>query len=120
MCDHSRHLTEKKHAMTESTIESATVVIVGASAAGLATAACLKRAGVDTILLEQSGSVGASWRGHYDRLHLHTNRGLSGLPHYPMPRNYPRYPSRDQVVAYLEAYTHALDLQPRFNQRVTS
>jgi indole-3-pyruvate monooxygenase len=106
--------------MTEPTIESATVVIVGASAAGLATAACLKRSGVDVILLEQSPSVGASWRGHYDRLHLHTPRMFSGLPHYPMPRSYPRYPSRDQVVAYLEEYAKSLDLQPRFNQRVVS
>jgi indole-3-pyruvate monooxygenase len=106
--------------MTDLPIESATVVIVGASAAGLATAACLKKSGVDYILLEQSGSVGASWRGHYDRLHLHTNRSLSGLPHHPMPRHYPRYPSRDQVVAYLEDYAKALELRPRFGQRVFS
>jgi cation diffusion facilitator CzcD-associated flavoprotein CzcO len=106
--------------MTEPTTESAIVVIVGASAAGLATAACLKRSGVDYILLEQSGNVAASWRGHYNRLHLHTNRSLSGLPHHPMPRSYPRYPSRDQVVAYLEEYASALDLKPRFNQRVVS
>src|SRR5690606_15896178 len=106
--------------MTEPAIESATVVIVGASAAGLATAACLKKSGLDTILLEQSASVGASWRAHDDRLHLPTPRMLSGLPHYPMPRHYPRYPARDQVVAYLEEYANALDLQPRFNQRVVS
>src|SRR5690606_28432627 len=106
--------------MPDQSIASATVVIVGASAAGLATAACLKKSGVDTLLLEQNDDVGGSWRGHYNRLHLHTPRILSGLPHYPMPRHYPRYPSRDQVVAYLEEYTHALDLQPRFNQRVVS
>jgi cation diffusion facilitator CzcD-associated flavoprotein CzcO len=105
---------------TDLQTESATVVIVGASAAGLATAACLKKSGVDYILLEQNDDVGGSWRGHYDRLHLHTPRILSGLPHYPMPRHYPRYPSRDQVVAYLEEYADALDLQPRYEQHVFS
>lgn len=98
----------------------ASTVIVGASAAGLASAACLKRRGVDYILLEQGERVAERWRTHYDRLHLHTNRGLSGLPHRPMPRSYPRYPSRDQVVAYLEDYAEQLQLAPRFGQTVTS
>jgi cation diffusion facilitator CzcD-associated flavoprotein CzcO len=48
--------------------------------------------------------VSANWRGHYDRLHLHTHRRHSGLPGLPMPASYPPYPSRDQVIAYLEAY----------------
>ncbi|MEZ4669783.1 MAG: NAD(P)/FAD-dependent oxidoreductase [Anaerolineae bacterium] len=95
-------------------------VIIGASAAGLATAACLKRAAVDFVLLEQGEQVAGRWRQHYDRLHLHTNRGLSGLPYFPMPSNYPRYPSRDQVVAYLETYCQHFGLEPRFMQTVTS
>lgn len=95
-------------------------VIIGASAAGLATAACLKRANLDSIVLEQSNQVGARWRSHYDRLHLHTNRGLSGLPFKPMPANYPRYPSRDQVVAYLEDYAKAFEISPRFGQKVVA
>jgi indole-3-pyruvate monooxygenase len=96
------------------------VVIIGASAAGLATAACLKHSGVDYALLEQGDQVAARWRKHYDRLHLHTPRGLSGLPYGPMPPNYPRYPSRDQVVAYLEAYSEEQGLAPRFGQKVVS
>jgi indole-3-pyruvate monooxygenase len=97
-----------------------TVVIVGASAAGLATAAHLKRAGIEYVLLEQSDRVGARWRGHYDRLHLHTIKRLSGLPFHPMPKDYPRYPSRDQFVGYLEDYAKSLSLAPRFNQQVAS
>jgi len=99
---------------------AASVVIVGASAAGLASAACLKRQGVDYILLEQSERVAVRWRNHYDRLHLHTNRGLSGLPYRPMPSSYPRYPSRDQVVAYLDDYAEQFQLAPRFGQTVVS
>lgn len=95
-------------------------VIVGASAAGLAVAACLKREGIPFIVLEQSDQVASSWRKHYDRLHLHTSKGLSALPYFPLPKAYPRYPSRDQVIAYLEQYTEHHGLEPRFGQRVTS
>lgn len=103
-----------------SATEEAEVVVVGASAAGLASAACLQRRGVVCVLLDRASCVGTAWRGHYDRLHLHTNRGASGLPFFPMPRSYPRYPARDQVVAYLEAYARHFDLQPRFGQEVAS
>jgi len=51
----------------------------------------------------KAGQVGAVWRRHYDRLHLHTDRNHSGLPGMPMPPDYPAYPSRAQMVSYLEA-----------------
>lgn len=98
-------------------VETGTLV-VGASAAGLAVAACLKERGRPFILIEQSDRVAAAWRRHYDRLHLHTSRGLSGLPGLPMPRDYPKYPGRDQVVAYLEQYAAHFGLEPAFNQRL--
>ncbi len=93
-------------------------LIVGSGPAGLAVAALLGQAGVASTLLEQS-AVGASWRGHYDRLHLHTARQFSGLPGFPMPRTFPRYPARQQVVEYLEAYASHFGLHPRLGQRVT-
>ena len=93
-------------------------LIVGAGAAGLAVAACLKQRGRPFVLIEQSDKVAAAWRQHYDRLHLHTSRSLSGLPDLPMPRGYPRYPGRDQVVAYMEQYAAHFGLEPAFNQRL--
>ena len=95
-------------------------IIIGAGAAGLAVGASLKQAGVPNIILEQSDNVGATWRRHYDRLHVHTDRKNSELPFVPFPKNYPRYPSRDQVVQYLEAYAKRFDLNIHFNQSVDS
>src|SRR5262245_19031316 len=37
-----------------------------------------------------------------------------------MPSTWPKYPSRMQVVEYLEAYARELGLAPRFGQRVSS
>jgi cation diffusion facilitator CzcD-associated flavoprotein CzcO len=70
-------------------------------------------------VLERAGHVGPAWRRHYDRLHLHTDRGHSGLPGMPMPATYPVYPSRAEVVAYLERYAAHFDIQPVFNTEVS-
>jgi len=89
-------------------------LVIGAGPAGLACAAMLGRHGLRTAILEKAATVGAVWRRHYDRLHLHTDRGHSSLPGLPMPRDYPRYPSRAQVVAYLESYAAHFGLRPEF------
>lgn len=98
----------------------APVIVIGAGPAGLAVGACLKRAGVRSILLERGDSVGSTWRRHYDRLHLHTERRHSALPFIPFPPGTPRYPSRQQVVDYLESYASRTALDIRFGQEVVS
>ncbi|NDZ80647.1 NAD(P)/FAD-dependent oxidoreductase [Streptomyces sp. SID10853] len=88
------------------------VYVIGAGPGGLAAAAVLRGRGVRAVILEKSNDVGASWRRHYDRLHLHTTRRLSGLPGLPMPRSFGRWVSRDNVVRYLEKYAdyHGLEI----------
>ena len=90
-------------------------VIVGAGPAGLSCAATMRAAGLTVTVVEKADSVGSVWRRHYDRLHLHTDRGHSGLPGMAMPRSYPLYPSRMQVVEYLESYAARFDIRPVFN-----
>ena len=60
-------------------------LIIGASAAGLATAACLKGSGQAFEILEAGDVVGLAWRQHYDRLSLHTPKSASCLPGLAMP-----------------------------------
>lgn len=108
------------HATAHQTVQVDDTLIIGAGPAGLAVGACLQRAGVPFVILEQSDKVGAKWHEHYHRLHLHTSKELSGLPFFPFPRHYPRYPSRQQVIDYLEAYAQHFGLEPRFGQRVVS
>jgi cation diffusion facilitator CzcD-associated flavoprotein CzcO len=87
--------------------------VIGAGPGGLAAAAELGRVGVQAIVLDKADRVGSSWAGHYDRLHLHTSRGLSGLPGYRIPRRYGRWVARDDVLRYLAEYAdaHALDVR---------
>jgi putative flavoprotein involved in K+ transport len=88
-------------------------IVVGAGPAGLAAGAMLRDQGIETLLLERSPRVGEGWRNHYDRLHLHTVRRLSGLPGLPIPPVEGRWVSRDGVARYLDAYArhHALPVR---------
>jgi cation diffusion facilitator CzcD-associated flavoprotein CzcO len=95
-------------------------VVVGAGPAGLACAASMGALGLKTVVLEKASAVGSVWRRHYDRLHLHTDRGHSALPGMSMPKSYGRYPSRAHVVEYLENYARCFDLQPLFDCNVRS
>lgn len=95
------------------------VIIVGAGPAGLAVAACLKKRGVSALILDASAEVGSAWRKHYDRLHLHTHKRGSALPGRAFPSEYPRYPSREQFVEYLEGYSRHFAFKPAFEEPVT-
>ena len=89
------------------------VVVIGAGAAGLAVAAQLKAHGTAPVVLERGPGVATSWRGRYDRLRLHTVRRLSGLPGFPIPREYGRWVRRDDLVRYLEAYAQRFGIDVR-------
>ncbi len=93
------------------------VVVIGAGPAGLAVGACLRARGVPFVILEQASAVGSTWRRHYDRLHLHTVARFSALPRMGWPASVPMYPSRAEVVDYLERYARHFALEPRFGQR---
>jgi len=88
------------------------VTIIGAGPAGLAAAAALRAKGGRPTVYERD-DVASSWRSHYDRLHLHTVRWLSGLPGMAIPRSEGPWVSRDGVIRYLEAYTahHRIDVR---------
>jgi len=87
--------------------------IVGAGPAGLAAAACLRAEGVQALVVDKAAAVGSAWRAHYDRLRLHTERALSGLPGLPIPRKHGKWVPRAGVVEYLEDYVrhHQIELR---------
>jgi putative flavoprotein involved in K+ transport len=96
------------------------VVVIGAGAAGLATAACLQRRGIRPLVLDRGEMVGQTWAERYDRLHLHTPRIQSHLPGYRLPARAGRWVSRDDMVRYLRAYAANQGIDVRFGMTVTS
>ena len=95
----------------------AKVIIIGAGPAGLATAGRLRLANIDFEVLESTQSIASSWRGHYDRLHLHTVKQFSNLPGLPFPAEYPLYVPRDLFIEYCESYAKHFKIQPHFGSK---
>ncbi len=99
---------------------STETLIVGASISGLACAAALQKQGIGYTIVEKQSQIAAPWRNHYDRLHLHTNKRVSNLPFKKFSKIIPRYPSRLQVIEYLEDYQKEFNINPVFNTEVKS
>ena len=93
-------------------------VVIGAGPAGLASAAELRRRGVPVVVLERADAIAASWRGRYDRLRLNTSRWFSKLPGGAYAPGTGVFPSRDEVVTYLEDYARDNALDVRLNTSV--
>jgi cation diffusion facilitator CzcD-associated flavoprotein CzcO len=91
------------------------VVVVGAGPSGVASALALKDAGIRALVLDRADSVASSWRSRYDRLRLNTCRPLSHFPERPFLKGTPMFPTRDQLIEYVErhAVEDGIELQLR-------
>ncbi|XP_010923752.1 indole-3-pyruvate monooxygenase YUCCA1 isoform X1 [Elaeis guineensis] len=94
-------------------------IVVGAGPSGVAVAACLADAGVSATVLEKSDSVASLWQHRtYDCLKLHLPKKFCELPLMGFPNEFPKYPSKEQFVAYMEAYAAFFAIHPRFGTEV--
>jgi putative flavoprotein involved in K+ transport len=79
------------------------VVVVGAGQAGLAMGYFLKEQGRHFLIVE-ARSIASAWRERWESLTLFTPRRYSSPPGLPFPGDPDGYPTRDEVIAYLEEY----------------
>jgi cation diffusion facilitator CzcD-associated flavoprotein CzcO len=93
-------------------------LVVGAGPAGLAMGQALRTRRLPFEIVERAETIAPAWHRHYERLHLHTAKRFSALPGLPFPREVPTYPSRRQVIEYLDAYAARFGLRPRFGVEV--
>jgi putative flavoprotein involved in K+ transport len=96
------------------------VVVIGAGQAGLAIGYLLARQGRRFVILEAAGAVGAAWRGRWDSLVLFTPRRYDALPGLAFPGDPDGYPTRDEVIAYLDRYAATFELPIDFNSAARS
>ncbi|MRU54155.1 flavin-containing monooxygenase, partial [Pseudomonas gessardii] len=80
------------------------VIVIGAGQAGLATGWHLKQHGLNFRIFDEQSQPGGNWRNYYDSLELFSPAAYSSLPGLPFPGAAGHYPSRDEVVRYLEGY----------------
>lgn len=98
------------------------VGIIGAGISGLATAKAFIERGYRVTVLEKGADLGGVWEKSrsYVGVATQTTRDEYAFSDFPMPKDYPLWPSGDQVQAYLIAYARKFNVLPyiRFNVQV--
>jgi indole-3-pyruvate monooxygenase len=105
---------------SHNTMTNTKTLIIGAGPAGLAMAGRFTQMNQPYILLEKSDKIAIAWHQHYERLHLHTDKRHSALPHLPFSEELPTYLSRLELIDYYEKYCKTFNIKPLFNQEVVS
>ena len=100
------------------------VGIIGAGVAGLTTAKVLAQAGHEVVVYDKAPDVGGVWSRtrRYPGLTTQSPKAQYSLSDFPMPRDYPEWPTGAQVQAYLAAYARRFGLDPalRLSTEVTA
>jgi putative flavoprotein involved in K+ transport len=96
------------------------VIVIGAGQAGLAMGYFLARQGRHFVILDTAPSIGAAWRARWDSLTLFTPRRYDSLPGLEFPGDADGYPTRDEVIEYLERYVETFDLPTALDNGVQS
>jgi putative flavoprotein involved in K+ transport len=96
------------------------VAIIGGGQSGLAGAFAVRDAGMRPVLLEAGDRTVGSWPDYYDSLTLFSPARYSGFPGAPFPGEQDRYPTRDEVVSYLDKLAAGLDAEVHLNTRAAA
>ncbi len=104
--------------------EGRRVCVIGAGISGLVAAKVLRARGYDVTAVEKGGDLGGVWdpARSYPGVQTQTPRDLYCFSDFPMPPEYPEWPSGAQMHAYLAAYARHFGLRPciRFRTEVLS
>lgn len=90
------------------------IAIIGAGFAGLTTARHLRDFGHEVTVFEKVHDVGGVWSSTrlYPGVSTQNGKDTYHLSDFPMPADYPEWPSGRQVQAYLNAYADRFGLKP--------
>ncbi len=88
------------------------VCIIGAGSSGIAACQVLHERGIAFDCYEAGSHVGGNWRylndnglsSGYRSLHINTSRHLTEYRSYPMPDDYPAYPTHFQMARYFDDF----------------
>ncbi len=101
------------------------VCIIGAGFSGLAAAKTFHERGIPFDCLEREKDIGGLWNEAtntgvvYDSTYLVSSRKYTGFGDYPMPDDYPTYPSHREALAYLRNYAQEFGVLDRVELNTT-
>jgi hypothetical protein len=106
------------------------ICVIGAGPSGIAAGKNMLAAGLtNLVILDRNPAVGGNWifsrlSSHssiYETTHAISSRRLSQYDGYPMPADYPDYPSHEQLLRYFQGYAEHFGVTSyiRFSTEVT-
>jgi len=101
------------------------VCVIGAGSSGIAACQVLNARRVPFDCFEKGSEVGGNWRyendngmsSAYRSLHINTSRAMMAYKTFPMPADYPDYPSHFQIAAYFDDYVDHFGLREKIRFR---
>ena len=97
--------------------DSETYCVIGAGASGLTVVKNFVQHGIAVECFEREDNVGGNWyygrpcSSVYRSTHLISSKLLTEYPDFPMPEDWPEYPSHEQALEYLQSYADHFGLQ---------
>jgi cation diffusion facilitator CzcD-associated flavoprotein CzcO len=110
-----------------SDVRGPSIGIIGAGPCGLTTLKNMLAAGLDNVVCYDEGeAIGGNWvftddparTSVYECTHIISSKRLSEFEDFPMPANYPDYPSHRQMRAYFERYAEHFGIKSRIHLKV--
>ena len=97
------------------------VCVIGAGSSGIASCQVLDARGIPFDCFEKGSGVGGNWRygndnemsSAYESLHINTSKRIMEYATFPMPDEYPDFPSHSQIAAYFDAYVDHFGFRDR-------
>ena len=87
-------------------------LIIGAGFVGLGMAQALKAAGIAYDQVDGSDDIGGNWyHGVYETAHIISSRTITQFTHFPMPDDYPDFPSAQHMRDYLNRFADHFQLR---------
>lgn len=103
------------------------VCVIGAGISGLATAKCLREAGLDVVMYESTGEVGGLWvfrENYYGVMrftHINVSKQNYCFSDFPFPEDSPEFPHNSEMAKYIGDYTNHFNISEcvRYHRKVT-
>src|SRR5882672_4869217 len=90
------------------------MAVIGAGPVGLAVARALLQNSIPYDQLEADDDLGGNWyHGVYETAHIISSRKTTEYADFPMPEEFPDFPSAPQMLEYLNSYAEVFNLRPQ-------
>ena len=104
------------------------LIVIGAGWSGILACKNAKEKGLNTIVLEARSVIGGVWKFSEDpkitttikNAHSTSSKTFTEMSDFPMPKDYPSFPSHKEIYSYLIKYVNNFKLAPHiiFNTKI--